>query len=67
MTELPDFNPVRVPKAGSMVATAVLLLLHVPPVVASLSDETTDAPLKQRLVLPDIAFTAGAAVTVTVL
>jgi hypothetical protein len=37
MRDVPSVRPVTVPVAGSIVATAVLVLLHVPPVAASVN------------------------------
>ena len=61
--ETPTTSPV-VPVPEPIVATAVLLLVHVPPVVASLSEVVVVA---QRLAVPDIAAGKGFTVTVTVL
>ena len=65
ITELPTDNPVRFPVVPTM-ATAVLLLLHVPVEGISLSVDAGD-PLRQRLVVPLIALIAGNALTETVL
>jgi hypothetical protein len=61
MRETPAETPVKMPVLEPMVATAVLLLVHIPPLTRSLI--VTTAPT-QRLVVPVI--TEGAGVTFTV-
>jgi hypothetical protein len=58
---VPLETPVTIP-VELTVAIAVLLLLHVPPVVASVS---VDVPPTATVVVPEIA--AGTGLTVTVL
>ena len=62
MVEVPADTPVTTPELF-IVATAALLLLHVPPVVASLN--VVEFPI-QTLVVPVIAATVGKGFTVTV-
>ena len=63
ITEVPTERPVSVPEVP-MAATAVLLLVQVPPVVASLRTEEGE-PLKQSVVLPVIGVNPGIAFMVT--
>ncbi len=60
---VPTDCPVTAPLIGSTVAIAVALLLHVPPVMASLS---TDGKPTQSLVFPVIAGNVAAETTSTV-
>jgi hypothetical protein len=60
MVTVPADTPVTIPVEDPTVATEALLLLHVPPVVASLSDIVRPAPT----VLPPL-IAAGAGLMVT--
>ncbi len=61
MTVVPDETPVTIPELVPTVATAVLVLLHVPPVTASLSVVVDPT---QMVVVP--AMGPGGAVIITV-
>ena len=63
MVAVPAATPIQVPVAEPIVATAVLLLLHVPPPVASVKVPGTP---EQMAVSPDIAATGELTVTVVV-
>lgn len=63
MVSVPASTPVTTPVAGIMVAVAVLLLLQVPPALASLS--VTDAP-SHTPVAPVIVAGSGFTVTLAV-
>ena len=63
MVAVPALMPVTTPVAGLTEATALLLLLQLPPAVASLN--VVVAPL-HTVVVPVIAATAVPVVTVTV-
>jgi len=60
---VPVAMPIKIPEDGSMVPTAALLLLHVPPVVASLNVVVRP---KQTCVAPVIEATPLTTVTVSV-
>lgn len=61
MVAVPALTPPTPPLVAPMVAVEALLVLHVPPVVASVS--VVDAPT-HTLAVPDMA--AGSGLTVTV-
>ena len=60
MTAVPTVTPVKMPDDVPIVATALLLLLHVPPVTGSVS---VDEPPAQTVVTP---FMGATGVTVIV-
>ena len=62
MFAVPADSPVTIPEMGSTVPIAVLLLLHEPPIVASLSVVVSPT---HTFVVPVIAATALTTVTVS--
>lgn len=62
MVQVPTATPVTTPEVGLMVAIAVLLLVHVPPVVAS-----ANVLVPPTVVVAVPVITAGRGVTVTIL
>jgi len=63
ITGLPPATPVTIPELEPTVASAVLLLVHVPPVVASLNVVVANG---QRTIVPVIAAGSGLTVSVVV-
>ena len=68
MPEVPPAIPVTVPEAGSIVPTDRLLLVHVPPAVASLSVTVPAGQIAELLVIePGVVYTVTVAVIIQLL
>jgi hypothetical protein len=63
MPAVPDVNPDIMPVATSTVATAVLSLIHIPPVV---EEDSVSVPPAQSAVVPEMVAGSGLIVTIVV-